>query len=212
MSTRDRATLWTVVGMVVAGVVLTLVVSYSHEYELAHHNGQVRWIACLMPFCVDGMVLVALAALFWAIESGVRGFTHLWQPLLTGVVGVSATIAANYYSDKVLPWLGPAVAASSGVSAVLMGLVAHWMLSLHRRLADGETVHAKAACSCAPPATSLAEAIPVARRALRDAGLPHGQEALAARFETTPHQVRKILAPPVEKAAMNGSGHGSAPA
>jgi hypothetical protein len=196
------------VSIVTAVSVITMVTSYEHEFQLAHHNGQVRWVACLLPFSVDGMVLVAFAATWWAAHNGVRGFRQLWPPLLTGAIGMAATIAANVFSDSRFWWLGPAVAGSSGVAVVLVGMVAHWMLATQRRLAAGESLQRSVNCSCPKPPASLAEALPLARQVLREAGLPHGQETLADRFGVTVHQVRKVLVPPVEsKALMNGSGH-----
>ena len=104
------AVIFSVVG---AGMCITSAVSYEHEYVLARANGQVRWVAALVPFTLDGMILVAGAALLWAAMYGVRGLRRLWQPGGVMLAGIAATIAANYYSDVRVAWLGPAVSASS---------------------------------------------------------------------------------------------------
>jgi len=218
------------VAITAAGLGIIMAISYQHEYTLALHNRQVSWVARLVPVSVDGMLIQASIALFWAGRHGIRWARregpHPWPPLVTAAVGIVATIGANFVSDFRSPWLGPAVSGSAGVAAVLLGWVAMWMVETQRKIASGEPFRGPAACSCPRPATTLEDALPLAQRALREAGEPSGQEMLAKRFRVSPYQVRKVLAttgdgaslnggrdaviPPGVPAALNGDGHGQA--
>lgn len=202
--TEEQLLLAIVLGVVVLGVIITSAISYQHEYVLARHNGQVRWVSSLLPFSVDGMIFVAGVALLWAAIRGIRGWKRLWQPGGVLAVGVAATIAANWSSDLQLKWLGPAVSASSGLALVLMSAVAFWLLAEQRKLARGEEPQPAVNCSCPPPlppSVTLAEVLPLAREELRSRGERYGEEALAERFRVTRHEVRSALA---EQAAKPG--------
>jgi hypothetical protein len=117
----------------VEGIIMAI--SYAHEVELASRNGQVAWVADLIPFAVDGMLVVASIALYWA---GQHGIIRPVPPLVTAAAGMVATVGANFVSDERAWWLGPAVAGSVGVAAVLVGWVASWMTEMQRKLATGE--------------------------------------------------------------------------
>src|SRR5258708_7191953 len=188
----ERAAVFAVVTVI---AVFTMAISYEHEFVLARRNWQVTWVAGLLPFSVDGMLLVASVAIYWAAGHGI---VRPLRPMATGAVGIAATIAANMFSDLRFWWLGPAVAASSGLSLVLVGDVAYWLVSAQRKVAAGEQLQRKVNCSCLPPPTSLAEAVPLARSALKAAGLPHRHEVLADRFATTVHTIRQVPAAVVE--------------
>lgn len=180
-----------VVGITAVVLAMIMLISYAHEAELAGRNGQEQWVAGLIPFAVDGMLVVASIAIYWAGQQGIR---RPVPPLVTAAVGMVATIGANFVSDDRAPWLGPAVAGSVGVAAVLVGWVASWMLGTQRKLRAGEPLRPAAACSCPAPPVTLAEALPLARSALKDRGEPHGEQALADRFGVSRHTVRVALA------------------
>lgn len=199
----SQAVIFAVVGL---GALITSAISYEHEYVLARHNGQVRWVSSLLPFSVDGMILVSGVALMWAAMHAVRGWDRLWQPRCVLAVGIAATIAANFFSDLRLRWLGPAVSASSGVALVLMSAVAFWLLAEQRKVARGETSQRDVNCSCPAPATSLDEALPLARARLQELGQPCGEELLADRFGVSRHRVRAILKPQPSEPSLNGDG------
>jgi uncharacterized protein DUF2637 len=171
-------------------------VSYEHEYQLARRHGQAPWVSSLLPFTVDGMILAASVVILWANSQGIR---RPVRPLLVLAVGVGATIAANLAAGIGDGWLGAAVSAWSGVALILISDVAMWLLGTLRALSKGEAVRPAAACSHPPPPITLAEALPLARARLQEEGEPFGKEALAARFKTTPHQVRLALAPAVDR-------------
>lgn len=180
-----------VVGITAVVLAMIMVISYAHEVELAGRNGQVPWVADLIPFAVDGMLVVASIAIWWA---GQHGISRPVPPFATAAVGMAATIGANFVSDERTWWLGPAVAGSVGLAAVLVGWVASWMIETQRRLRSGEPLRPAAACSCPPPPVSLAEALPLARSWLQDHGKPIGEQALADRFGVPRARVRKVLA------------------
>lgn len=219
--TGEQVTQLIVFSVVGVGMVIASAISYYHEYLLARHNGQVKWVSLLIPFSVDGMMLVAGVALLWAAMNGIKGWQRLWQPRAVLAVGVAATIAANFFSDLVIKWLGPAVSASSGLALVLMSAVAFWLLGEQRKLSHPEDVQPAADHTCPAPPTSLAEALPVARLRLRDDGEPFGEQALADRFGVTRHVVRSALAAPTvvtgvelpsrppRSPSLNGHGDGA---
>jgi len=196
--------------VIVAGVnLITMAISYEHEFVLARRNGQIAWVAGLVPFSVDGILVAASVALYWAGQHGMTGLRRLWQPLVTGAVGIAATVSANMVSDLRFWWLGPAVAASSGLSLVLISWVAFWLLRVQREQTspEPEPVAAQPAadCSCPPPAVTLTEALRAARAELQRRGEPTGEQKLADRFGVTRHQVRTILVEP----SVNGHGEGA---
>lgn len=210
--TRWRAaTAWTgprlpaILAVVITAGTLGIImaISYAHEFGLAARNGQGPWEAKLIPFPVDGMLVVASVAIYWA---GQRGIRRPWQPMTVAAVGMLATIAANFVSDDRASYLGPAVAGSVGVAAVLVGWVAHWMIDTQRKLAAGEDPQPARNCSCPPPPTTLAEALPGARQRLRDDGKKFGEQELADRFATTRHEVRKVFTPAVATGPIAGNG------
>lgn len=199
----------TVVAVVGIATVITMVISYWHEYLLAHDNGQAKWVSALAPFSIDGIVLVAAVALLWAASHGVKGWGRLWRPGLWLAVGVVVTISANFFSDVHYKWLGPGVSASSGVALILISDVAFWLLAEGRRLANPAPAQPEAGHECPAPPVTLAEALPLARARLKDAGETCGEQALADRFGVSRHVVRTTLAqtgePQASVSAMNGS-------
>jgi Protein of unknown function (DUF2637) len=178
--------------IVLAMTGITAAVSYQHEYQLAYRNGQAPWVSSLLPFTVDGMILVASVALLWAGSQGIR---RPVRPLAVLAVGIGATIAANLAAGLGHGWLGAAVSAWCGVAVVLVADVAFWMLGTRRKLASGEPLHPVADCGCPPLPLTLAEWAPLARAGLEAQGRPHGEQALADAMATTRHQVKLALAP-----------------
>lgn len=201
----ERVFLVIIFAVVGAGMMITSAVSYEHEYVLARANGQVRWVAALVPFTLDGMIFVAGAALLWAAMYGVRGWLRLKVPGGVMLAGIAATIAANYYSDVRTAWLGPMVSASSGVAVVLMSAVAFWLLGELRRVSRGDDPVAVPGHACPAPPLTVTEALPLARAALKDAGEKYGEDALAERFAVSRHVVRQALTPRTPESSLNGS-------
>lgn len=186
---------WVVPGVtyltVLAMTAIAAAVSYEHEYQLAHRNGQAPWVSSLLPFTVDGLILAASVTVLWAAGNGIR---RPLRPLAVLAVGIGATIAANLAAGLGHGWLGAAVSAWCGVSVVLVADVAFWMLGARRKLASGEPSRPADDCSCPPVPLDLAEWVPLARARLSGFGLPHGEQELANRMATTRHQVKLALA------------------
>lgn len=187
---------------VAAITAITAAISYDHEYQLAHRNGQAAWVSSLLPFTVDGMILGASVVLVWAATVGIR---RPLRPLAVLLVGIGATIAANLAAGLGSGWLGAAVSAWSGLALILISDVAMWLTGALRRLSTGVDIQPAAACSCPPPPVSLAEALPLARAELARRGEPAGEQKLADQFGVARNQVRKALAVVVEP-SLNGSG------
>lgn len=195
-----------VLAVVGIATTITMTVSYWHEYLLAHRNGQARWVSALVPVSIDGIVLVSAVALLWAAAHNIKKWRQLWRPVLWLAVGVLVTISANFFSDLTYRWIGPGVSASSGVALILISDVAFWLLAESRKLANGDEPQPAANCSCPPPPLTVAEALPLARARLRDAGEPHGEQVLADRFGITRDRVRKLQSPQLPDPSLNGSG------
>ena len=66
----DRA--FTAVTMAVVAFVAAIAASasYQHQYELAIRHGQARWVAAMLPFSVDGMIVSATLVLWYAARRG----------------------------------------------------------------------------------------------------------------------------------------------
>ncbi len=195
--------------LVITGI--TAAVSYEHEYQLAYRNGQAQWVAALLPFTVDGMILAASAVLLWA---GTRGIRYPLRPFAVLVVGIAATIAANLAAGLGHGWLGAAVSAWCGLALILISDIAMWLAGMLRSLASGTVTQPAAGHACPPPPVSLAEVLPLARAELQQRGEPAGELALADRFMVTRNQVRKALAPtdPAGAAAVPSPAQPSRPA
>jgi hypothetical protein len=170
-------------------------VSFDHEYQLAHGNGQAGgWVSAGLAVSVDGLLAVASVATIWAHAQGLRGFRELWRPYLALAVGIAATISANLFAGLHYIWLQRAVSVWSGLAVALGAEVVMWFVAARRKLARGETAQQVAACSHPPPPVTLAELLPHSRAHLIDHGLPHGEERLADLIGVARHQVRKAQA------------------
>ncbi len=160
--------------------------SYEHEYLLARGNGQDGWVAAGLPVSIDGLLVVAAAAVLWAAAIGLRGFTRLWRPYLALGVGIGATVAANWYSGLHYIWLQRAVSVWSGLAVALVAEVVMWFIGARRRPPKS--------CACPPLPLTLAEWIPLARDELAARGENAGEEPLAERIGATRHRLRLELA------------------
>ena len=177
-------------------------VSFDHEYQLAHGNGQAGgWVSAGLAVSIDGLLVVATVATIWAKAQGLRGWRQLWRPWLALAVGIAATVAANLYAGLHYIWLQRAVSVWSGLAVALGAEVVMWFVAARRKLARGETAQQVAACSHPPPPITLAELVPLARAHLMDHGLPYGEQATADLIGVARHQVRKAQASPVEPGA-----------
>ena len=193
-------------GVIFTGLAVILgymaAVSFDHEYQLAHGNGQAGgWVSAGLAVSIDGLLAVASVATIWAKAQGLRGFREMWRPYLALAVGIAATISANLFAGLHYIWLQRAVSVWSGLAVALGAEVVMWFVAARRKLARGETEQQAAACSHPPPPITLAELVPLARAHLMDHGLPYGEQATADLIGVGRHQVRKAQASPVEPGA-----------
>jgi len=189
-------------------------VSFDHEYQLAHGNGQARgWVSTGLAVSIDGLLAVASVATIWAKAQGLHGFKEMFRPGLALVVGVAATIAANLFAGLHSWMLQRAVSVWSGLAVALGAEVVMWFVAERRKLAAGEPVAPGRGCSHPPPPVTLAELLPHARAWLIDRDKPYGEEKLAELIGVSRHHVRQAQAPSVEPgvSADRPAGTGSFP-
>jgi hypothetical protein len=190
-------------GVIFTGLAVILgymaAVSFDHEYQLAHGNGQAGgWVSAGLAVSIDGLLAVASVATIWAKAQGLRGFREMWRPYLALAVGIAATISANLFAGLHYIWLQRAVSVWSGLAVALGAEVVMWFVAARRKLAAGEPVAPARGCSHPPPPVTLAELLPHARAWLIGRDEPCGEEKLAELIGVSRHHVRKAQAPPVE--------------
>jgi hypothetical protein len=88
----DRWIRWTTTGCVASLALIAGTVSYLHMHALVARHGQPGWVAALMPFSVDGMIVAASTTLLADSRTGRRGGVLPWALL---VVGSVASLGAN---------------------------------------------------------------------------------------------------------------------
>jgi hypothetical protein len=113
--------------------------SYQHQYELAIRHGQTHWVAGLLPFSVDGMIVSATLVLWYAAR---HGFPRPWGAWLVLMAGVTATAIANLAADsrEGWGWLGPAISVWPAVAFVAAYEMAVWLVR-KRQGAASSPVH-----------------------------------------------------------------------
>ena len=82
LAPRVATILVTGITAVVLGMIMAI--SYHQETRLAARNGEVGWPAVVIPFAVDGIVVVASIAIYWAGQHGIR---RPLPPFVTAAVG-----------------------------------------------------------------------------------------------------------------------------
>jgi Protein of unknown function (DUF2637) len=120
---------FTVVTMSVVAFVALIAASasYQHQYELAIRHGQTHWVAGLLPFSVDGMIVSATLVLWYAAR---HGYPRPWGAWLVLMAGVAATAIANLAADARYgwAWLGPAISVWPAVAFVAAYEMAVWLV------------------------------------------------------------------------------------
>jgi hypothetical protein len=187
-------------------------VSFDHEYQLAHGNGQAGgWVSAGLAVSIDGLLVVASVATIWAKAQGLRGPREMWRPYLALAVGIAATISANLFAGLHYIWLQRAVSVWSGLAVALGAEVVMWFVAARRKLAAGEPPGPAPACSHPAPPVTLAGLLPLARAWLADHDLPTNEEQVADLVGVTRHQVRKAQASPVDPGATPEHPAGTEP-
>jgi hypothetical protein len=158
--------------------------SYQHQYELAIRHGQAHWVAGLLPFSVDGMIVSATMVLWYAAR---RGYRRPWGAWLVLMAGVAATAIANLAADARhgWGWLGPGISVWPAAAFVAAYEMAVWLV---RKNQD-----ARLPGAVSPPVPADAEnAAAIALRATIAAGNPYSLNQLAAKFFLTRAQATKV--------------------
>lgn len=116
--TRQRAGLGTRVAARGAAAVVAIVAgaaSFEHIASVAIGAGERAWVGYSLPFAIDGLIVVGVAALLEDQRQGRRGRT---SARLAVLVGVTATLAANVASAEPT-WTARLVALAAPVSFLL---------------------------------------------------------------------------------------------
>jgi hypothetical protein len=193
--------------VVVASV--TGVISYTHVYDLTVSLHQPVMVARLMPFGVDGLIVVGSVVLLQAAAG------QAWLGWLGVVPGVAASLFANVESG--LRW-GPLAAGWAGVPAASFALATflleRWLKAQASHGGQGGTQATSAlgsgagedgsASRCPHGVAATAEdAVIQAFLHARDcAQMPLSQRHLAAAFGVSRSKVAELVGPRL--AEMNG--------
>lgn len=169
---------FTVVTMSVVAFVAVIAASasYQHQYELAIRHGQTHWVAGLLPFSVDGMIVSATLVLWYAAR---HGYPRPWGAWLVLMAGVAATAIANLAADARYgwAWLGPAISVWPAVAFVAAYEMAVWLV---RKRQAGWRPAPDAVSAVIP--TGAHNAALIALKATAAAGNPLSGRQLETRF------------------------------
>ena len=198
--------------------------SWSHMVGVALHVGERPEVAYLLPLSVDGLLIVASAAM---VDDKRNGRTPRWSARVAFAVGVAASLGANVAHAQPT-WGARAVAAWPALALLL---VVELLSRRGRTVAVPATVPDATAARAAsdgatvapgvtPPATARARRTPrgksptAARVAAAAAAAPGAPvTALAARAGVSESTARRHLAAAATAptpAAVAANGHGPA--
>ena len=195
----DRA--FTAVTMAVVAFVAAIAASasYQHQYELAIRHGQAHWVAAMLPFSVDGMIVSATLVLWYAAR---RRHPRPWGAWLVLMAGVAATAVANLAAGTRhgWAWLGPGISVWPAAAFVAAYEMAVWLVRKNQ-----DPRHPAPGGSAVPsPVPSDAEnAALMALRATIAAGNPLSQNQLMERFGLTRAQAAKVR----QQVTAQANGH-----
>lgn len=197
VSVRGDAAFTAVTFAVVAAVAaIAFAASYQHQYELAIFYRQTHWVAGMMPFSVDLLIVAAGLVIWYAAR---HGYPRPWGAWGVLIIGVAATVIANLAADHryVWPWLGPGISAWPAFAFVGAYEMAVWIVR-RRQAARPDGVVSPAVPTGAENAAMLA------LRATLAAGNPYSANQLADKFSLTRAQVTKVR----QQVLSESNGHG----
>jgi hypothetical protein len=183
---------FTVVTMSVVAFVALIAASasYQHQYELAIRHGQTHWVAGLLPFSVDGMIVSATLVLWYAAR---HGYPRPWGAWLVLMAGVTATAVANLAADSRYgwEWLGPAISVWPAVAFVAAYEMAVWLV--RKRQAGQQDPRPPQPDAVSPPVpTDNQSAALIALKATLAAGNPLSGRQLETRFGLSRAEATKV--------------------
>ena len=165
--------------------VIAFSASYQHQYELSIYYRQTHWVAGMMPFSVDLLIVAAGLVIWYAARHGYPRPLRAYAALSAGV---AATVIANLAADHhyAWPWLGPGMVRKRQETAA----GAH----------DGGTVPS-------PVPTDAESAALASLRATLAAGNPWSQNQVQDRFGLSRAQAARVRQ--LVLAGSNGHDAGS---
>lgn len=182
----------------VAAAVVALVAgaaSYQHIASVAMVAGEARWVAYSLPFAIDGLIVVGVAALLEDKAERRRPRRSAW---LAVVFGVAATLAANVASAEPT-WTGRLVAVAAPLSFLIsVEVLTRSGRPLSTRDDTSATSTATASAVSAPAsAPARASSRPTGSRSSRRSPRPSAaqrvREAVAAAPEATSAEIAARL-------------------
>ncbi len=196
---------FTAVTMAVVALVALIAASasYQHQYELAIRHGQTHWVAGLLPFSVDGMIVSATMVLWYAAR---HGYPRPWGAWLVLMTGVAATAIANLAADARYgwPWLGPAISVWPAVAFVAAYEMAVWLVRKRQAARQDPRRPQPGAPRQAVPADAQDAAL-IALKATIAAGNPLSGRQLETRFGLSRAEAARVR----QTALASANGHRS---
>lgn len=195
----DRAFAFVTLAAVAAVAGIAFAASYQHQYELSIYYRQTHWVAGMMPFSVDLLIVAAGLVIWYAARHGYPRPLRAYAALSAGV---AATVIANLAADHhyAWPWLGPGISVWPAVAFVGAYEMAVWLVRKRQETA----VRTEGGGMVSSPGFSDAETAAIASlRATLAAGNPWSQNQLQDRFGLSRAQATKIR----QLVNANGNGH-----
>jgi hypothetical protein len=184
---------WLAVAARGSAVVVALVAgasSFRHIAEVAIRYGEHPWVAYALPWSIDGLMVVATAAM---IEDQRNNRRPRWSARLAFAFGVIASLGANIASAQ--PSIGARVVAAVPAVALLLAIEV-LTRSGHPVVVPADTESQDPVLSAdAPPEQPVAPSVPVPAEAALF--LPRPDKSLEREPEGSP-TVRKIRRPAAE--------------
>jgi Protein of unknown function (DUF2637) len=184
--------------------IIAFAASYQHQYELSIYYRQTHWVAGMMPFSVDLLIVAAGLVIWYAARHGYPRPLRAYAAL---AAGVAATVIANLAADHhyAWPWLGPGISVWPAIAFVGAYEMAIWLVRKRQETAatpkDGDTVSS-------PVAGDAETAAAASLRVTLAAGNPWSQNQLQEQFRLTRAQASKVRQRVL--AGSNGHDTGSA--
>jgi hypothetical protein len=201
----DKAFAFVTLAVVAAVAVIAFSASYQHQYELSIYYRQTHWVAGMMPFSVDLLIVAAGLVIWYAARHGYPRPLRAYAALSAGV---AATVIANLAADHhyAWPWLGPGISVWPAIAFVGAYEMAVWLVRKRQETAAG----AEGGGTVPSPGFSDAETAALASlRATLAAGNPWSQNQLQDRFGLSRAEAAKVRKRVL--AGSNGHDAGSQP-
>jgi Protein of unknown function (DUF2637) len=184
----DKAFAFVTLAAVAAVAGIAFAASYQHQYELSIYYRQTHWVAGMMPFSVDLLIVAAGLVIWYAAR---HGYPRPLRAYLALGSGVTATVIANLAADHhyAWPWLGPGISVWPAIAFVGAYEMAVWLVRKRQETAAGTEGGGTVP---SPVPTDAENAALMALRATLAAGNPYSANQLADKFSLTRAQVTRV--------------------